>query len=379
MAKDFENDSDVLIEEEEGIEEVTTQKFVCPNCGGGMEFSPNEQKLECPYCKSEIDIESKEIAIKEYSFDEVDNLIHHSWGGKEKVIKCSNCGGETVVDDSTAADYCVFCGSSHIVVSEGEDVGIKPETLIPFKITKIDAENKFKKWIKGKFFAPKELKSKQAINRLKGTYIPFFTYDSDTSTAYIAKRGTYYYTTHTKTVNGKTVTERRRHIRWKTVRGVYTEYFDDVLVNASKKVDANLMERLGDFKLKGLKPFKKEYIAGFTAEKYSKSLKEGWNGAKGSIDSDIYHGIRRQVGGDEFRLVNRSTNYGDVKFKHILLPVWMSSYTFKDKIYNYIVNGQTGKVSGEYPKSPGKIAAVVIGTAALIAVVVFILKSNNII
>lgn len=377
MAKAFEDDKNVIIEEEDGIEEISTQKFTCPNCGGAMEFSAKEQKLQCKYCKTVVDIESEETDIKEYNFDEMDDLNNHSWGGEEKIIKCSNCGGETIVDSYTAADYCVFCGSSHVVESKDEDIGIKPESLIPFAITKEEAQNKFKSWIKGKFFAPKEVRNVQALNKLKGTYIPFFTYDSDVTTAYVAKRGTYYYTTYTTTENGKTVTKRRRHIRWKTVRGVYKNYFDDVLINASKKIDEKLMKRIGQFKLKKLTKFKTEYLSGFFAEKYSKSLKEGWNDAKISIDSDVFHGIRKQVGGDEFRLVNRSTNYADVKFKHILLPIWMSSYVFKSKTYNFLINAETGKVSGEYPKSIGKIAGVVIGILAIIGIVAYIYMKKN--
>lgn len=363
-------------EEEEGIEEVSTDKFVCPNCGGGMEFCIDEQKLQCLYCNTTVNLEDEETSVKEYSFNELEHLKYHSWGGKEKVIKCENCGGETVIDEMTAADYCAFCGSSHIVESNKEDVGIKPETIIPFKIVKKDAEKKFKKWIRSKFFAPKEVKNRQVLDKLKGVYIPFFTYDSNSSTAYVARKGTYYYTTHTKRVNGKTVTERRRHTRWRTVRGVYTEYFNDILINASTKIKDKLANRLGDFKLKELKTYKKEYLSGFLAEKYSKSLNEGWIEAKDIIDGDIYQGIRRQVGGDEFRLVNRSTNYGDIKFKHILLPIWMSSYSFKNKMYSFIINGQTGKVSGEYPKSPGKIIAVILGVI-LIGLIIYMLISNG--
>ena len=224
---------------------------------------------------------------------------------------------------------------------------------------------KFKKWIKGKLFAPNELRKNQTIERLQGIYIPFFTYDSDSSTVYTAQRGTYYYTTQTSVVNGKTVTRQIRHTMWTTVRGVFNNYFDDVLVNSSKNIDDDLVNKIGGFDLRKLMPYKPDYMSGFIAEKYSISLNEGWQKAKITVDNMINDGIRRQVGGNEFRLVNKSTSYGEIKFKHILLPMWMSAYKFKEKLYKFLINGQTGNISGKYPKSILKIAALILGVTII--------------
>ncbi|SHI83019.1 replication restart DNA helicase PriA [Dethiosulfatibacter aminovorans DSM 17477] len=358
--EDLEETSDILEDEDDGeIHEVGTDKFPCPSCGGNMEFSPDEQKLQCPYCKTVVEIENEETDVREYNLRDAEEKASHNWGGDKVVIKCSNCGGATVVDSSTKARFCSFCGSSHVVKTD-ESVGIKPETMIPFKVNREKGKKKFRSWINGKFFAPGELKKDQTLERLQGVYIPFFTYDSSSNTAYTAKRGTHYYTTHTRVVDGKTVTERVRHTRWTTVRGIYSNYFDDVLVNVSRHIDDDLVKRMGGYNLRRLLPYKAEYMSGFIAEKYSISLNDGWYKAKMDIDQSIDQGIRRQVGGDEFRLLNKSTDYGEIKYKHVLLPMWMSAYKFKEKTYKFLVNGQTGNVSGEYPKSPLKIAGVIL-------------------
>lgn len=365
----MEDKLDEFIEDEPEIIESSDQ-FPCPSCGATMTFSPKDQSLKCNYCEATLDLESDDTTIIEYPLNEAEEKADHNWGGQKMVLQCKQCGGESVVDNSTKSSTCVFCGSSHVARGR-EDLGIKPESLVAFTITKDDAEKRFITWIKKRWYAPKKLKQSLSIDHLKGVYIPFFTYDSDTQTAYTAKRGDYYYTTRTKRVNGKVVTERVRHTRWRTVNGVFNHYYDDVLVNASKKVDHQLVKKIGGFDSRKLVSYQSEYLAGFYAERYSKSLKDGWDEGRESVDQDIYYGIRDQVGGDEFRLINRSTNYGEVKFKHILLPLYMASFPYREKIYQFIVHGESGKVVSEYPKSILKIMATLVLTIAVMALIYY--------
>ena len=352
------NNQDSNIEEPIEILENSHQ-FPCPSCGGKMVFSPTSQGLRCEYCESEVNLDSEETTIIEYPLKDAEALADHNWGGDKLVVRCEQCGGETVVDSSYKATQCIFCNSSH-VFAQSEDVGIKPESVMPFGITDEDAQIRFKKWLKKRLYAPRKLKKDINVKDLKGVYIPFFTYDSDTHTAYTARRGDYYYTTRTRRVNGKTVTERVRHTRWRTVQGIYEKFYDDVLVNSSKKVDDKLVSRMGGFDQRSLKSYQPEYLAGYLAERYSISLKEGWDKGRESVDDLIYSGIRSQVGGDEFKLVNRSTNYGDVKFKHLLLPLYMATFLYREKIYKFIVQGASGKVVSEYPKSVFKILMTIV-------------------
>lgn len=345
---------------EEGVEVIKdSEQFPCPACGATMRFSPETQGLKCDYCEATVDLDSDDTTIIEYPLSEAEDKANHNWGGQKIILKCQQCGGQTIVDSTTHATNCVFCGSSQVAKTEGE-IGIKPESVVPFGITQKEAENRFVKWIKKRFYAPRKLKKELSFENLQGLYIPFFTYDADTSTAYTAKRGDYYYTTRSKTVNGKVVTERVRHTRWRTVHGVLNRYFDDVLVNASDKVDDKLVGRMGGFDYRTLKHYQPELLAGFSAEKYALSLKEGWDKGREVVDDQIYGGIRSQVGGDEFRLLNKSTNYGEVKFKHILLPLYMASFKYRKRIYQFIVHGESGRVASEYPKSVIKILATLL-------------------
>jgi hypothetical protein len=142
--------------------------------------------------------------------------------------------------------------------------------------------------------------------------------------------------------------------------------FDDVLVLASRSLPAHHTEALEPWDLKNLEPYKDEYLSGFRAESYRVGLEPGFDRAKeimaGVIDGDV----RRDIGGDEQRVHSIRTQYNDVTFKHILLPIWISAYRWKEKVYRFVVNGRTGEVQGERPWSVVKILLAVLAALALI-------------
>lgn len=353
----------------------STDRFPCPACGGNMAFDPDSQCLKCPYCDNKIDVSKDQGCITEYDFETAENTAPTNWGGEKRVIHCESCGAETVLDENNTAQFCAFCGSSHIVKIE-ENPGIVPESLIPFKVSKDSAVKRFKEWIKKRFFAPNALKSEHQGQKMAGVYIPCWTYDSNTHSFYTAEAGTYYYETETDWVeeNGqrKMVTRQVRKTRWHFVSGTYGQYFDDVIINASNKIDDKLMKKLEPFNLGELAQYVPQFLSGFLAERYSVSLRDGWDRARDIIDSDIRVGIHRQINADEVRNLSVNTSYSDVKYKHILLPVWVSSYTYKGKIYRYMINGQTGEVQGEAPVSALKVILLILAILAVAAVIYLI-------
>ncbi|AUS95651.1 hypothetical protein CDQ84_14770 [Clostridium thermosuccinogenes] len=358
----------------EMVKREDTQRFPCRNCGANMVFEPDTQSLFCPYCESRIDITKENDGIQEYDFFSAQDSMPGDWGREKRIIHCESCGADTVLDSTSMAEFCAFCGSSHIVRNEGQ-VGIPPESLVPFKISAKKAKECFSTWINKRFFAPRALKTSHYMNRLSGVYIPCWTYDANTYSTYTAEAGTYYYETVREWVveNGKRkqVTKQVRKIRWRHTSGIYSDEFDDVLVNASSKIDEGLMRKLEPFDLSALVRYKPEFLSGFLAEKYSIGLKEGWEKAKCHIDDCIRRGVIDKINADEVRNLHIRTKYDKIKFKHILLPVWISSYTYKNKVYRFLVNGQTGEVQGKSPVSPWKVAAVILLVLAVGAAVYF--------
>lgn len=347
-------------------------RFPCPSCGADMAFTPETQSLQCAYCSFTLDIQAETTAIKEHDLEAGEKLCSTDWGKETRVVQCNTCGAQTVLDKDMVARPCSFCGSAHVVKQEVLP-GIKPESVVPFKVPEAKAKQAFKRWMAARFFAPSDLLSKHQVDRILGVYIPYWTYDAETHSAYTAERGVHYWVTehYTAHENGKAVTRTRqvRRTRWYPVSGTHGEFFDDVLVHASDRLDKVLGGQVGRFDLKGLVNYRPEYLSGFVAEKYSIALKPGWERGKERIREGLTRSITRKIGGDEVRFLKFRTSYDRMTYKHILLPLWVSAYHYKGKLYQFIVNGQSGEVHGDAPVSPYKVA----GAVALGLFVVWIL------
>lgn len=343
--------------------------FKCPACGGVMVFDPQGQSLQCEYCKNVIDFDDSKQDPTAYGFDNDNELEPQVWGEKSHSVKCKSCGASTVFDAYIVADKCPFCGNSNIQ-EEVITTGIMPESLIPFKITEETAIAQYKKWLKGKWLAPTKLK--KGVNnqyvQLTGMYVPCWSFNADTSSFYTAMAGKYYYVTvyRTETRDGKSVQvpHQERRTRWYPVSGQYTKDFRDYIVDASVHIDDDMIAGIQPYNFKELTPYKPEFLSGFKAERYSVDLKTGWETAKERLAHEIEDGIRAQIIADEVKNIRFKTSYFNKKYKHILLPLWFSSFKYKGKTYGYMINGQTGRVHGKSPLSPWKVTALIIGIIA---------------
>jgi hypothetical protein len=259
---------------------------------------------------------------------------------------------------------------------------VKPKALVPFTIDRRHAQDEFRKWVRGLWLAPGELKRyAESDAGVTGTYVPFWTYDCRTSTDYTGERGEDYYTNETRQVRnaqGETVTqtERVRHTNWTPASGHVDCFHDDVLVLASNTLPREMRGATSTWDLKKLVPYQPEFVSGYRAEAYQVSLAEGYPLAKEQIDSRIYALVRKDIGGDQQRVGQLSTRYSEISFKHVLLPVWVSAYRFRNKTYRFLVNGQTGEVAGESPLSWQKVTWLVVGIVILV-VVALVLSSRH--
>lgn len=357
----------------------SANKFPCSACGADLKYEPGQNKLKCPYCGAENIIENDEsVEITENDYLTKLRELERDSGSsavERLAVKCDNCGALVSLGDNKTAGECVFCGS-HLSGQQQSVKEIPPESLLPFKVDKKEAAGNFKTWLKKRWFAPNKLKEYARMDGLKGIYSPYWTYDTEATTNYRGQRGEYYYTTETYTAqeNGKTVTKTRqvRHTRWYPAHGTVRNSFDDILISGSGNMLPRYTEALEPWDLENLVPFNEKYLSGFQVESYSIGLEPGFEKAKDRMAPVIDHTIRRDIGGDEQRINSRSSAYDDITFKHILLPVWISAYKFKGKVYNFMVNARTGEVQGNRPWSVIKILLAVLGLAALIAAGVFL-------
>lgn len=338
--------------------------FTCPSCGAPQKFSPATGKLRCEFCQTETTIDTDNHAIVEYDFhDAVSQLEIKRPQDIKKEIQCKKCGGTFTLTPYSFSSQCPYCDTPAITDFIQD---ITPESLVPFRITQKEAQERFIKWVGSRWFAPNAFKKYlDGDKKLTGYYLPYWTYDSDTVTHYRGLRGDVYYVTVTKMIveNGRQrqVRVQEPRIRWTPASGVVYVSFDDVTIGASKTVSRAILDTLEPWSTEVLVPFDEKYLSGFEAEEYTIGLDNGFEFAKAKMSVKIEKNIRQDIGGDEQQIQTMNTQHNNVTYKNVLFPVWTASFEWKDKIYNYAINAQTGKLVGERPYSVTKIVFAIAG------------------
>ena len=293
-------------------------EYKCPCCGGAIEFNSKLQKMKCPYCDTEFDMEAvkefNEAAANQQS-DELnwESASDNSWKEDEasgmSVYICQSCGGEIVADESTGASSCPFCGNP--VVMSGKFSGtLRPDFIIPFKLDKKAAKEGLVKHLHGKILLPKVFKKENHIDEIKGVYVPFWLFDTD------ASADIRYHATKTRF--------------WSDSDYDYTETshysvfragnigFDQIPVDGSSKIDNDLTESLEPYVISEAVDFATPYLAGYVADKYDVSAEESAERANQRV---------RKAAEDAFRdmicpLSSRQVKYLKVSDKNTYISFW---------------------------------------------------------
>lgn len=343
--------------EETEIIQAQSQTAECGVCGGHMAFDPQTQSLKCPFCGSESSVESTTEQVKELDFSNLDGY-NFNWNISRKVVVCEKCGGQTITDPEDETAFCSFCGSQHMIIREDSDMGMCPQALIPYKLTQDQAKAELKKWIVKRYLGPRDLKHRYLDRQMKGIYIPFWTFDANTYTRYSCDIGTYYYT--------GTGDKRQRHTKWRPYSGDYSVFFDDSLVCGISHENSKLIKKIEPYDMGALVDYAPSYIAGFYAQKYVVMPQQAYGEACKEMAQRIQSSVTSALPGDTNRNYMQDIRFSDVTFKHVLLPIYMMTYIYNNKLYNVMVNGQTGEVQGQAPLSPIKVALLALLAVALV-------------
>lgn len=296
-------------------------------------------------------------------------------------VKCDSCGAIVSFAPPDVAGECAFCGTKIVAQPKSADPLVAPEALLPFGISAKQSTDSVKNWLATRWFAPNVLKRLAYQESIEGVYLPFWTYDANTTSFYTGQRGEHYYDTETYTETddqGNTVTRTRQvqRTRWYPASGTVDRWVDDVLVAGTTSISRPRLISLEPWDLHALKPYDPAFLSGFKAQRYQVELAEGFEHAKGMIAPLIEQDVREDIGGDEQSIDNISTSYSAITFKHILLPVYIGAYRFQEKVYQVMVNARTGEVQGDRPYSFWKIFFFVLFLIALIGIVIFFAKSR---
>ena len=244
--------------------EVITYK--CPNCGGDLTFDPASGKYKCEYCLSSFTQEEAEKAnpkaaealngeddaagAQEASDAQKESSTEETKGeteqGEAVVYICPNCGAEIVTDATTAATYCFYCHNP-VVLSGRLSGEYMPDFVLPFKISKEQAIEKFLSFARKKRFIPKDFFEKNQVQKMTGVYFPYWIYGGDFETDYMA-RGRKVRVWQTGDVEYKETSiydvRREGEVR-----------VDGLSRNALNKADRDLIECVQPYRLEEMQPF----------------------------------------------------------------------------------------------------------------------------
>lgn len=361
--------------------EVTASaKYACPACGAQATWDPGKHALICGFCGTESAAELKTAGeIVEHDLQQTLASLQGRETGlaREAIeVKCQSCQAISSFEPSRVAQNCDFCGSAALVPYQDVKELIRPESLLPMKVSESRVREDVRRWYGSRWFAPNALGQKAMTDTLRGLYVPYWTFDAQVHASWTAESGAYYYTTETYTENGQRRTRQVRHTRWSPASGQLDHFFDDELVCGSKGVHPTLLRRVEPFPTKEAVPYHSGYLAGFVVERYQVDLASAAQVWRAEMHAKTEALCAEQIPGDTYRNLQTQQQYSAQTFKHVLVPVWLLSYVYRAKPYQVVVNGTTGKIAGEHPLSWVKIFFAAVA-AIIVAIIVISISNSN--
>lgn len=343
-----------------------------------MVFDPATAMMKCPNCARTEPVNIPEGAhVAEESFEAA---MRNDPSQIEKLsdtalqVTCTGCGGVIEFQPPQVAGSCPFCAAAIVAQPVAADARIAPKGVLPFQVVKRQAMENVRNWVSSRWFAPSALAKLASQDNLRGVYLPFWTYDSDTISDYYGARGQHYYETEYVTEtdsdgNQREVARQVQRTAWYPASGRVQNQFDDILITATKALNRDRLNDLQPWDLAQLKPYEPAFLSGFEAQRYQLPLGDGFEEAKGVMKGEIETTVRQSIGGDEQRIDRIATSYMNITFKHILLPVWVGAYRFQGKVFQVVVNARSGEVKGERPYSWSKIFFLVLAILIVLFIV----------
>ncbi len=334
---------------------MAIQEYKCPCCGGAIEFNTQVQKMKCPYCDTEFEMEALRELDEVLGSEDAEEMNWNTAPGKEwqegdteglRIYVCKSCGGEIVGDETLAATKCPYCDNP--VVMMGQFTGdLKPDYVIPFKLTKEDAKEGLRNHVKGKILLPNMFKDENHIDEIKGVYVPFWLFEADAD-AKINYRATKVRTWSDSSYN-YTETRYFAAVRAGSVG------FERIPVDGSSKMADDLMESIEPFDFKDAVDFQTAYLSGYLADRYDVTAEQSIDRANERVRYSTQEAFRDTVVGyTTVTPQSTSIHLKNGEAKYALYPVYLLNTTYKGEKYTFAMNGQTGKFVGNLPMDMGK-------------------------
>ena len=353
--------------------------YQCPACMGPLHFVGESGKLECDYCGSNFNVAEIEALYKEKeqkaakAAEDTENApvtkdgsewdvsgLNEDWGADAEGMRtysCPSCGAELLCEATTAATSCPYCGNPTVVPGQFSGI-LKPDYVLPFKLSKEDAIKALKKHYLKKPLLPSTFSKANHLEEIKGVYVPFWMYDGE------ASGSAQFHATqvHTYTSGDYEITETSHY----DVRRAGSLGFEKIPVDASSKMPDDYMDSIEPYDYSDLKPFSTAYLPGFLADKYDVSVEDSRERADKRCVGSLICALKGTVSGyTTCNETSRNIHLKRGKVHYALLPVWLLNTKWEGKDFLFAMNGQTGKLVGNLPVSTKRVIGLFAAIAAL--------------
>jgi DNA-directed RNA polymerase subunit RPC12/RpoP len=349
-------DRDRLLAEGEGVkpqepgeplEAKTGAAYLCQQCGGHMQFDPLVQSLRCQYCG--YTAQAKPVRINGDAGQSLDYVLPtsrgHQWAQAQHQLACGRCGAISLLPPGETVHECPYCGSNSLLESSEQHELIDPQAVGLMRINREQANQILQTWLGNGFFIPDNLKKFARKSQLRPAYYAFWAITGMLEIQWNCD------------INLGT----SRSPNWIPQSGYEFENFDNVLIPGQKAIDLSQLGEILPFLLDDVVEFKPEYLAGWTAMTYDRSLADASLEARERVVQKVRRELssRVELGREKRNLRTGATNWSGMTYKYLLLPIWTGSYVYQGKQYRILINGQTGKISGVKPTDRLKAGAVI--------------------
>lgn len=326
-------------------------EFVCPRCGAPTTFDPAKGALVCDHCGNGVPITVPPGTLAVYDLFGPAAREAYAQAMVVHVAReaaCRHCGARTMF--FRQADRCAFCDTAMVAEVETKQPGIPPAGVLPFLLDRPQACERFSAWMRKRWFAPSDLVARARNDKLDGVYVPCWIFEATSTTSYVGRRGSYDYD----------VNKNQPRIEWTNTSGTVRVTSSDIVVIASTSLPQALLDKLKPWHLERVCIFDERFLVGFVAERYRIEAVDSFNGAYELFKAAVDSAICGEIGGNEQLIDQRNHRWDSVRFRHVLLPIWLSAFHYKGDVFHIAVNAATGEVIGERPWSWAKIGLLVL-------------------
>ncbi len=307
----------------------------CGSCGGTLRYDIASYGLVCDFCGTVRRLHRPEegAAIGEFDFATALRGSGTNWGVTRRLVACKNCGAQLLYNSDQMSGMCPYCGSAVVLSAEDADCGVAPSAIIPFTLTKEQVAEKFYRWNKFAFWSPEKFRRGKILSDLTPVYIPYWSFEADAVTTYSGRFG------HTVGSGDRERTD------WYQKTGIAEKHISEYNVCGSRKFfNDKMLNSVVSFKSRECLPYTPETLSGMAAEIYTIGIDEAWNYAKTTgLKKEIMESTREHEHADCYSNLVYSTEYYNVKFKYVLVPVYLAGCRYGGKIYNVVASGTNGR------------------------------------